>query len=65
MHVYEFPSRTLHSDKEVREAVSGGKLTFPGSDTRWTDRLRPGLSAFALLPDTELLGVSRMARKLS
>jgi len=47
MHVYEFKRRVLKGEKEIAAAVSGRKLSYPGTDTRWTDRLRPGLSEFA------------------
>lgn len=40
----------------MEDAVSGGKLSYPGTDSRWTDRLRPGLATFAALPDDELVG---------
>ena len=58
LHVYEFEPRDLHNDHEVDEAVSGMKLSFPGTETRWTERLSPGLGTFASLPDDELVPVS-------
>jgi hypothetical protein len=43
MHVFEWEPRVLGTVSEVNEAVSGKKLTYPGSDSRWTDR-RPMIS---------------------
>ena len=54
LHLFEWEPRVLHNPREVDAAVSGKKLTYPGTDTRWTDRLSPGLSDFATLPDDEL-----------
>ncbi|GKZ00882.1 hypothetical protein MPSEU_001039900 [Mayamaea pseudoterrestris] len=47
MHVYEWEPRLLETDEDVSNAVSGSKLSFPGTDSRWTDRLEPGLASFA------------------
>lgn len=55
MHVYEFKKRVLEGEKEISEAVSGKKLSYPGTDTRWTDRLRPGLATFSTKSDEELV----------
>ena len=55
LHLYEWNPRILHSEKEVEDAVSGGKLSYPGTDSRWTDRIRPGIATFAELPDDQLL----------
>ena len=55
MHVYEFEPRILANKNEVEMAVRGEKLSFPGMDSRWTERLRPGLSEFAELEDEEEL----------
>lgn len=54
MHVYEFRPRVLRGRKETSEAVAGKKLSYPGTDSRWTDRLKPGIAAFASLPEEEL-----------
>ena len=51
MHVYEFEPRILANKWEVAEAVTGRKLSFPGIESRWTERLRPGISDFANLED--------------
>ena len=58
MHVYEFHSRVLRGKKEITEAVSGRKLSYPDTNSRWTERLRPGIATFASLPDDQLFGVS-------
>ena len=54
LHVYEWAPRVLYDANDVHEAVSGRKLSFPGTESRWTDKLRPGLASFARLPDDEL-----------
>ena len=51
LHVYEFEPRVLLDKHQVRDAVSGKKLSYPGADTRWTERLRPGISEFASIVD--------------
>jgi Golgi nucleoside diphosphatase len=55
MHLFEWEPRVLHDSHEVQEAVSGRKLSYPGTESRWTDRLRPGIASFASLPDDQLL----------
>jgi Golgi nucleoside diphosphatase len=55
MHLYEWKPRTLHNDHEVQEVVSGRTLSNPGTDSRWTARLRPGISTFADLPDDQIV----------
>jgi hypothetical protein len=51
MHVYEFEPRVLNNKIEVAAAVSGKKFTFPGTESRWTARLSPGISEFANIED--------------
>jgi Golgi nucleoside diphosphatase len=53
LHIYEWIPRVL-DQAQVTQAAAGNMLSFPGSDNRWTDRLRPGLADFAALPDEEL-----------
>lgn len=55
MHVFEWNPRVLANAYEVAAAVAGRKLTYPGSDSRWTDRLSPGLATFARMTDDQLL----------
>ncbi len=59
MHIYEFQPRILEGKRDIAQAVSGRKLTYPGTISRWTDRLRPGIATFASLPDDQLFDVSR------
>ena len=59
MHVYEFKPRILTGEKEITEAVTGRKLSYPDTNSRWTERLRPGIASFASLPDDQLFGVRR------
>jgi Golgi nucleoside diphosphatase len=51
IHVYEFEARTLSSRNEIKDAVSGRRLSFPTTDTRWTNRKKPGLDVFAYVQD--------------
>ena len=44
IHVYEFHSRILQSKKDIEQTIHGQKLSFPTTDTRWTNRLKPGVS---------------------
>lgn len=46
-------------------ALKGKKLSYPGTETRWTDRLRPGIAEFAVYKDDELvLALSEYLRPL-
>jgi GDA1/CD39 (nucleoside phosphatase) family len=54
MHIYEWEPRILYSTKDIQQAVSGDKLSYPGTESRWTDRLRPGIGSFAFsIPDDD------------
>jgi GDA1/CD39 (nucleoside phosphatase) family len=55
MHIYEWEPRILRNEQDVQDAVAGNKLSFPGTDTRWTERLRPGLATFASIKDDDKL----------
>lgn len=46
MHVYEFKSRILYTKHDIEQVISGLKLSFPTTDTRWTNRLKPGVSVY-------------------
>jgi len=65
MHVFEWNPRVLRNPHEVTQCVAGRKLTYPDGDSRWTDRLSPGLSTFATKSDDVLLGVSTCMHTLS
>lgn len=64
MHVYEFAPRILENQKQVEEAVAGNRLSYPGTESRWTERLRPGIDQFAFLDDDDEL-YSALAEYLS
>jgi Golgi nucleoside diphosphatase len=49
LHVYEFEARILEHRHEFENAIAGRKLSFPTTDTRWTNRLQPGLDSFAYM----------------
>lgn len=49
MHIYQFSPRILANKNEVESAVKGSKLSFPGIESRWTERLRPGIATFGEL----------------
>jgi len=51
LHLYELEPRVLRSMKEVELVVAGEKLSYPGTESRWTDRLSPGISTFATIED--------------
>lgn len=55
LHLYEWEPRVLRSAKDVEAAVSGRKLSFPGTETRWTERLSPGISTFYTIESQEEL----------
>mmetsp|Transcript_32063 Transcript_32063/g.67403 ORF Transcript_32063/g.67403 Transcript_32063/m.67403 type:complete len:679 (-) Transcript_32063:215-2251(-) len=55
LHMYEFEPRVLANKIDVAAAVSGKKLSFPGTESRWTERLRPGISEFADIEGDEEL----------
>ena len=47
IHLYEFERRILYSSKEVQQAVNGYKLSLPTTNSRWTNRLHPGLDVYS------------------
>lgn len=53
IHVYEFEARFLTHKKDIEDAVAGKKLSIPTTDTRWTNRLKPGLDTFAFIEDDD------------
>jgi Golgi nucleoside diphosphatase len=55
IHLYEFERRILHTAEELTEALNGFKISIPTTNTRWTNRLKPGLDEFALIPSDDLL----------
>lgn len=63
IHVYEFEPRILSHVKEMKEAVAGRKLSIPTTDTRWTNRLKPGLDSFAFVDDQDKM-VTKVAAYL-
>ena len=57
IHIYEFEARILSKKRDTEDAVAGKKLSIPTTDTRWTNRLSPGLDAFAYIEDDdEMIG---------
>ena len=55
IHIYEFEKRVLYNKKETEKALNGLKLSTPTTNSRWTNRLHPGLDACAFHPDDEKL----------
>ncbi|KAG7356578.1 GDA1/CD39 nucleoside phosphatase family protein [Nitzschia inconspicua] len=55
IHLFEWEPRVLHSHRDVQDALSGHKLSFPNSQSRWSDRLRPGIASFASIKDDDEL----------
>ena len=55
LHLYEWDPRVLRDAKDVQAAVSGRKLSFPGTESRWTERLQPGISTFYTIQDADEL----------
>jgi GDA1/CD39 (nucleoside phosphatase) family len=51
IHIYEFKRRVLYTPEELTEALNGFKLSIPTTNTRWTNRLSPGLDALASYQD--------------
>jgi Golgi nucleoside diphosphatase len=47
IHLYEFERRLLDSHKEISKALNGFKLSIPTTNTRWTNRHKPGLDLLA------------------
>lgn len=46
LHLYEWEPRVLRTPNEINQAVSGNRLSVPGTESRWTERLQPGLGGF-------------------
>ena len=61
LHIYEYEPRILTTKADVEAALAGKKLSFPGSKSRWSEKLRPGLGSFADIEDDDVLYQSVMA----
>jgi hypothetical protein len=46
IHIYEFDIRLLLDREEILGAANGQMLSFPTTNTRWTDKYTPGLDVF-------------------
>ena len=55
VHLYEFPERRLSHKAEIEHALNGFKLSYPTTNSRWTNRLRPGIDHCASVEDDEEL----------
>jgi Golgi nucleoside diphosphatase len=51
LHIYEFPARLLFHTKDITQALNGFKLTLPTTNSRWTNRLHPGLDSLASIKE--------------
>jgi Golgi nucleoside diphosphatase len=51
LHIYEFPERLLFHRKDIIHALNGYKLSLPTTNSRWTNRLKPGLDSLAFIKD--------------
>ena len=51
IHVYEFEARMLSNHDEIIDAVKGRKLSYPTTESRWTNRKEPGLDVFGFVID--------------
>ena len=55
IHIYEFEARILSKKRDTEDAVAGKKLSIPTTDTRWTNRLNPGLDTFAFIEEDDVM----------
>jgi len=55
LHLFEWEPRVLRDAEDVEAAVSGRKLSYPGSTSRWTERLSPGISTFSTIQNDDEL----------
>ncbi|KAG7370737.1 GDA1/CD39 nucleoside phosphatase family protein [Nitzschia inconspicua] len=55
IHIYEFDNRVLHNREEIMAAANGEMLSIPRSNSRWTDKFKPGLDVFASYQDEKEL----------
>jgi Golgi nucleoside diphosphatase len=53
--VYEFERRILRDKEDVLDAANGRKLSFPTTNSRWTDKYLPGLDYMAQYQDDAVL----------
>eukprot|EP00536_Pseudo-nitzschia_multiseries_P002756 jgi/Psemu1/317971/estExt_fgenesh1_pm.C_380011 len=47
LHVYEWDKRILLNKDDLLKLAQGKKLSYPTSNSRWTDKQTPGLDAFS------------------
>jgi Golgi nucleoside diphosphatase len=55
IHLYEFQRRVLLDKEDVLNAANGMKLSFPTTNSRWTDKYQPGLDYLAQYQDDDAL----------
>ena len=55
IHIYEFDDRKLRSRSEILAAANGEMLSIPTTNSRWTDKYKPGLDVFAAYQDDDEL----------
>lgn len=48
IHIYEFEKRLLYDKAQIRHVLDGYKLSIPTTNSRWTNRLKPGLDGVLL-----------------
>lgn len=53
--MYEFERRILVNKADVLNAANGQKLSFPTTNSRWTDKYLPGLDYMAEYQDDDVL----------
>mmetsp|Transcript_10997 Transcript_10997/g.22199 ORF Transcript_10997/g.22199 Transcript_10997/m.22199 type:complete len:760 (-) Transcript_10997:253-2532(-) len=46
LHIYEWGKRFLLDEDDLIEQMKGKLLSYPTSNSRWTDKYKPGLDAF-------------------
>jgi len=46
LHIYEWDKRFLLDEDDLLQVAHGKKLSYPSSNSRWTDKYTPGLDVF-------------------
>lgn len=53
IHLYEFDERILYTKHQIDKALNGFLLSSPATNSRWTNRLKPGIDSLASIPDDD------------
>jgi Golgi nucleoside diphosphatase len=55
IHIYEYDRRLLATKDDILASANGEKLSYPSTNSRWTNKFQPGLDSMAEYDDDDEL----------